>query len=110
MLDSALARINFHARVVICGAISQYNNTTPIEGPGNYLSLLIQSARLEGYIYLNWREQWPAMITELAKWRAEGRLNCPDDIVEGGLKAFPDTLLRLFSGDNFGKLMIKVAD
>ena len=110
VLDAALARINFHARVVICGAISQYNNTTPIEGPSNYLSLLIRSARLEGYIYLNWREQWPAMITELAQWRADGKLNCPDDIVEGGLKAFPDTLLRLFSGDNFGKLMIKVAD
>ena len=109
-LDAALARINFHARVVICGAISQYNNTTAIEGPSNYLSLLIRSARLEGFIYLNWRDQWPAMIAELAKWHGQGNLNCPDDIVEGGLKAFPDALLRLFSGDNFGKLMIKMAD
>ena len=44
------------------------------------------------------------------KWRADGDLKCPDDIVEGGVGAFPDTLLRLFSGENFGKLMIKVAD
>ncbi len=109
VLDAVLARINFHARVVICGAISHYNSTTPIEGPANYLNLLIRSARLEGFIYLNWREQWPVMVTELAKWLADGKLNCPDDIVEGGLNAFPDTLLRLFSGDNFGKLMIKVA-
>ncbi len=110
VLDAVLARINFHARVVICGAISQYNNTEPVEGPSNYLNLLIRSARLEGFIYLNWQKQWPAMISELAKWRADGKLNCPDDIVDCGLKAFPDTLLRLFHGDNFGKLMIKVAD
>ena len=109
-LNAALALINFHARVVICGAISQYNNTTPIEGPSNYLNLLIRSGRLEGYIYFNWREQWPAMIAELAKWRTAGRLICPDDVVEGGVAAFPDTLLRLFSGDNFGKLIIKVTD
>lgn len=109
-LNAALALINFRARVVICGAISQYNNTTPIEGPSNYLNLLIRSSRLEGYIYFNWRKQWPAMIAELAKWRTEGRLICPDDVVEGGVAAFPDTLLRLFSGDNFGKLIIKVAD
>ena len=108
--DAALARINFHARVVICGAISQYNNTGAVAGPANYLNLLIKSARLEGFIYFNWRDKWPAMIKELAAWRTAGQLNCPDDIVEGGLKAFPDTLLRLFSGDNFGKLMIKVAD
>ena len=108
-LDAALARINFHARVVICGAISQYNNTTAIEGPTNYLNLLIRSARLEGFIYFNWRSQWPAMVAELAAWLNAGKLNCPDDVVEGGVAAFPDTLLRLFSGDNFGKLMIKVA-
>ena len=51
---------------MICGAISQYNNTAPIEGPSNYLNLLMQSARLEGFIYNEWRDQWPAMIAELA--------------------------------------------
>lgn len=110
VLDAALARINFQARVVICGAISQYNNTTPIVGPSNYLRLLILSGRLEGFIYLNWRKQWPVMIRELAEWRSSGKLKCPDDIVEGGIAAFPDTLLRLFSGDNLGKLMIKIAN
>ena len=108
-LDAALARINVRARVIICGAISQYNNTAPIEGPNNYLNLLMRSSRLEGFIYNEWHEQWPVMIVELANWYAEGRLKCPDDIVEGGVNVFPDALLRLFSGDNFGKLMIKVA-
>jgi NADPH-dependent curcumin reductase CurA len=110
ILDAALARINNHARVVICGAISQYNNTAPIEGPSNYLNLLMQSARLEGFIYNEWRDQWPAMIGELASWCGEGRLKCPDDIVEGGIAAFPEALPRLFAGDNLGKLMIKIGD
>jgi len=48
------------------------------------------------------------MIKEMAAWMADGKLECPDDIVQGGVSVFPDTLLRLFSGDNFGKLMIKV--
>ena len=107
ILDAALARINFHARVVICGAISAYNKKHAIEGPSNYLNILIRSARMEGYIYFDWRNEWPEMIQELAGWLKAGKLTCPDDIVEGGIKAFPDTLLRLFRGDNLGYLMLK---
>ena len=70
----------------------------------------MQSARLEGFIYNEWRDQWPAMIGELASWCGEGRLKCPDDIVEGGIAAFPEALPRLFAGDNLGKLMIKIGD
>ena len=108
ILNAALARINFHARIVICGAISVYNNKQLIEGPSNYLNILIRSARMEGYIYFDWRDEWPEMIEELAGWLKVGKLTCPDDIVEGGLEAFPDTLLRLFRGDNLGKLMLKL--
>jgi NADPH-dependent curcumin reductase CurA len=95
------------ARVVICGAISQYN-TTDIEGPKNYLALLIQRARMEGFIYFDYSGQWPSMLEKLAAWSAEGRLGSRDDIVPGGVEMFPEALLRLFSGDNFGKLMIEV--
>ena len=109
-LDAALAHINMHARVVICGAISQYNLTSPIEGLHNYLTLLIRSARMEGFIYWNYRDQWPAMLKELAAWRTDGSLKCRDDIVDGGVAVFPETLLRLFTGENLGKLMIKVGD
>jgi NADPH-dependent curcumin reductase CurA len=108
ILDAALARINFHARVVICGAISVYNNKDAVVGPSNYLNILIRSARMEGFIYFDWRDEWPAMIEELAGWLNAGKLTCPDDIVEGGLEAFPDTLLRLFRGENLGKLMLKL--
>jgi NADPH-dependent curcumin reductase CurA len=106
-LDAALAHINLNARVVICGAISQYN-TTDIEGPKNYLALLIQRARMEGFIYFDYSGQWPSMLEKLAAWSAEGRLGSRDDIVPGGVEMFPEALLRLFSGDNFGKLMIEV--
>lgn len=108
VLNAAMARINFRARIIICGAISVYNNREAIEGPSNYLNLLIRSARLEGYIYFDWRDEWPEMIMELAAWRQTGRISCPEDIAEGGLEVFPDTLLRLFKGDNLGKLMIKL--
>ena len=108
ILDEALARINVGARVVICGAISQYNNTTPIQGPSNYLSLLIRSSRMQGFVYFDFREQWPVMMKELAGWLAEGKIRVRDDIVECDVDMYPQVLLRLFRGDNFGKLMIKL--
>ena len=107
--DAALALLARQARVVICGAISQYNATTPIQGPANYLSLLINSARMEGFIVFNYASRYAEGVRELATWRAMGKLKTREDIVEG-FQTFPETLLKLFSGENFGKLMIKVAD
>lgn len=108
-LDAALARINPFARIVLCGAISQYNHTGPLDPIRNVLLLVPRRARMQGFIYFDYRDKWPAMIKELAAWRADGRIRIRDDIVEGGIARFPETLLRLFRGDNFGKLMIKVA-
>jgi NADPH-dependent curcumin reductase CurA len=109
ILDAALARLARHARVVICGAISQYNSTSGIQGPANYLSLLVNSARMEGFVVFNYASRYPEGVRDLATWRAQGKLKSKEDIVEG-LEAFPETLLKLFSGENSGKLMIKVAD
>ncbi|MGE4657987.1 MAG: NADP-dependent oxidoreductase [Gammaproteobacteria bacterium] len=109
-LNDGLAVINVGARVVICGAISQYNNTTSFQGPSNYIKLLMQRSRMEGFIYFDFRDKWPGMLKDLAAWRAEGKVVCREDIVEGTVDIFPDTLLRLFSGDNFGKLMIKLPE
>ncbi len=109
-LNVGLALINLGARVVICGAISQYNNTTPVEGPSNYTMLLIRRSRMEGFIYFDFRDKWPAMLKDLAAWRAEGKITGREDIAEGAVDIFPDTLLRLFRGDNFGKLMIKLPE
>ena len=109
ILDAALACLARLARVVICGAISQYNATSAIQGPANYLSLLVNSARMEGFIVFNYASRYAEGVRELATWRAQGKLKTREDIVEG-FQTFPETLLKLFSGENFGKLMIKVAD
>lgn len=109
ILDTVLAFLARHARVVICGAISQYNSTTGIKGPANYLSLLINSARMQGFIVFDYASRYGEAVREMAGWLASGKLKSKEDIVNG-FQTFPDTLLKLFSGENFGKLMLKVAD
>ena len=109
ILDIVLAQLARFARVVICGAISQYNSTTAIKGPSNYLSLLINSARMEGFIVFNYASRYGEAAREMAGWMAAGKLKSKEHIVEG-FDAFLETLLKLFRGDNFGKLMLKVSD
>ncbi|HEY5633042.1 MAG TPA: NADP-dependent oxidoreductase [Burkholderiaceae bacterium] len=108
ILDAALARITRGARIVLCGAISQYNNTTPVQGPKNYLSLLVNRARMEGIVVFDWADRFPEAIREIAGWMAAGKLRSREDVVEGGVRAFPEALNRLFSGGNFGKLVLRV--
>ena len=109
ILDTVLTCINVKARIVICGAISQYNNTTPVKGPANYLALLVNRARMEGIVVFDYAERYPAGIAQLAKWLQEGSFKSREDVVDG-LDRFPEALLMLFEGKNFGKLVLKVAD
>ena len=108
ILDTVLTRINRGARIVICGAISQYNNTTPVKGPANYLSLLVNRARMEGIVVFDYAERYPVAIKDIATWMKEGKFQSREDIIEG-IDQFPAALLKLFSGENFGKLILKVA-
>jgi NADPH-dependent curcumin reductase CurA len=108
ILDTVLTRINMKARIIICGAISQYNNTTPVKGPANYLSLLVNRARMEGIVVFDYADRYHVGIAEMAKWMQEGTFKTREDIVEG-LEKFPDALLMLFDGKNFGKLVLQVA-
>jgi NADPH-dependent curcumin reductase len=110
ILDTVLTRINRKARIVICGAISQYNNTTAVQGPKNYLSLLVNRARMEGIVVFDYADRYPVAVAEMAGYLKDGRMKSREDVVEGGVKAFPATLNKLFSGENFGKLVLKVAD
>jgi NADPH-dependent curcumin reductase CurA len=107
ILDTVLTRINRKARIVICGAISQYNNTAPVKGPGNYLSLLVSRARMEGMVVFDYADRYPLAIAELAGYLKAGTMKSKEDIVVG-LDTFPETLLKLFSGENFGKLVLQV--
>jgi NADPH-dependent curcumin reductase CurA len=109
ILDTVLLQLARAARVVICGAISQYNNTAPIKGPSNYLSLLVNHARMEGFVVFDYAARYAEGLREMAGWLAAGELKSREDIVEG-LATFPETLLKLYKGENFGKLILKVAE
>ena len=110
ILDAVLARLARKARIVICGAISQYNNTGAMNGPKNYMSLLVNRARMEGMVVFDYTERFPQAIAEMSAYLREGRMKSKEDVVRGGVAAFPATLLKLFSGENFGKLVLQVAD
>ncbi len=107
ILDIALGRINRKARIVICGAISQYNNTDGIKGPSNYLSLLVNRARMEGFVVMDYAKQYKNAAMEMAQWMAAGKLKNKVHIEEG-IENFPEVLLRLFNGNKMGKLVLKV--
>ena len=108
ILDLVLAKINRKARIIICGAISQYNNTTPVKGPANYLSLLVNRARMEGIVVFDYADRYHLGVAEMAGYLKAGTMKSREDIVQG-LENFPETLLKLFNGENFGKLVLQVA-
>ena len=108
ILDAVLARINLKARIIICGAISQYNNTTPVKGPANYLSLLVNRARMEGIVVFDYADRYHVAVAEMAGYLKVGRMKSKEDVVVG-LDTFPESLLKLFNGENFGKLVLQVA-
>jgi len=109
ILDAALARINRGARVVICGAISQYNATEGVRGPANYLALLVQRARMQGFIVFDYARRYAEAQKAIGGWIAEGRIQARDDVVDG-LENAPAALLRLFDGRNVGKLLVRIAE
>jgi NADPH-dependent curcumin reductase len=108
ILDAALARLARGARVVICGAISQYNNLDAVRGPSNYMSLLVNRARMEGFVVIDYMGRAAEAMGEMGAWIADGRLVAREDVVEG-FDSFPDALAKLFAGENVGKLVLKVA-
>jgi len=108
ILDDVLAKITRGARIIICGAISQYNNTTAVQGPKNYLSLLVNRARMEGIVVFDYADRYHLAVAEMAAYLKDGRMKSKEDVVQG-LDTFPDTLLKLFNGENFGKLVLQVA-
>jgi hypothetical protein len=110
ILDTVLTRINRKARIVICGAISQYNATGAVAGPKNYLSLLVNRARMEGIVVFDYADRYALAVAELAGYLKDGRMKSLEDVVEGGVAAFPATLNKLFSGQNFGKLVLRLAE
>ncbi len=109
ILDLALGRLALHARIVICGAISQYNNTEAVVGPSNYLSLLVNRASMTGMVVFDYAKDYGKASMQMGQWMKEGKLKSKEDIYEG-IENFYDTFLRLFSGEKLGKLVLKVSE
>ncbi|MFE7854218.1 NADP-dependent oxidoreductase [Streptomyces sp. NPDC057403] len=109
ILDAALARLAMHGRVVICGAISQYNNSTPVEGPSNYLSLLVRRARMEGFVVFDYAKRFPQAAQDISAWIGTGRVKVKEHVVKGTVDDFPEVLQMLFRGENVGKLVLELA-
>lgn len=109
ILDAALASLRMHGRIALCGAISQYNATEGVDGPKNYLSLLVNRGTMEGFIILDYAKDFQKAAMEMGMWMAQGKLKSKEDIREG-IENFRETFLRLFSGEKMGKLVLKVMD
>jgi NADPH-dependent curcumin reductase CurA len=109
ILDAVLTRLARGARVVICGAISQYNATGSVQGPKNYLSLLVSRASMTGMVVFDYADRFAGAAAEMAGWLQDGRLTTREDVMQGGIDAFPDALLKLFAGENVGKLVLQVS-
>jgi NADPH-dependent curcumin reductase CurA len=109
VLDDALARLAMRGRVVICGAISRYGERVPPPGPRNYLSLLVQRGRMEGFIVLDYLPRAAEAVAALSGWLREGKLVDRVD-VQHGLENAPAALARVFTGENAGKQLLRIAD
>src|SRR6202007_3405493 len=94
ILDTVLTQLAMRARIIICGAISQYNNTAPVRGPSHYMSLLVNRATMTGMVVFDWADRYGEAAREMAGWMKAGKLKTYED-VENGLENFPEILLKL---------------
>jgi len=106
ILEAAMTLLRRGARVVICGAISGYNDFSKIQGPRNYLNLLVQRARMEGFVVFDYEARYGEAIRDIAGWLQSGKVKAKEDI-QHGIERFPEVLQMLFKGENFGKLILK---
>lgn len=109
ILDAALANLRRSARIVICGAISTYNDEQLSPGPSRYMALLVFRARMQGFLVFDYPDKDEAALTDMAGLIRSGRLVARETVVEGGVEDFGRTLLGLFEGRNTGKLVLKIA-
>jgi NADPH-dependent curcumin reductase CurA len=108
VLDVTLMLLNRHARIVLCGAVSQYTNPGGVmQGPSNYLQITTQSAKLFGFTMRDYLHRVPEALQDLSKWMDEGRLTTREHILEG-IECFPSAVKMIFAGENRGKLLIRI--
>ena len=109
ILNTVLLHIRRHARIVLCGAISMYNAVDLPPGPANYVNLIVQRGRMEGFIFTDYMPRFPEAMAQLGEWVAAGTLKYAVDVVNG-LETAPSAINKLFTGANSGKLIVKISD
>lgn len=107
ILDAVLDNIALKSRVVICGAISQYDDMDNVTGPSLYLRLAERQSRMEGFAYFHYMDSIPTAMADLKSWLDDGSLVMPEEILEG-IESFPEAVQFMFQGGNTGKLMVKI--
>ena len=107
ILDAVLGRIANGGRVVLCGAISSYNEHHKPPGPANYLNLISRRASMQGFISWDSWGRWAEITGQLREWVADGSLRYRAHIFEG-LESAPDALNALFTGENIGKIVVRL--
>jgi NADPH:quinone reductase len=107
--DAVIARINSHARIAVCGQISQYNHEKPELGPRFLSQILTKTARIEGFLVLQFAERYSEGRRQLAAWLSEGRIQYRECIAEG-LENAPAAFIGMLKGDNIGKQLVKIAE
>jgi NADPH-dependent curcumin reductase CurA len=106
VLEHVLRRLARGARVVISGAVSQYNATERPQGPANYMQLLVTRSSMTGFVIFDYAARFGEGVAQLAEWLQGGELRSREDVAQGDIDKFPDVLLRLFHGENIGKLVL----
>jgi NADPH-dependent curcumin reductase len=105
-LEAALSRLARGARVVICGAVSQYNAAGELRGPANYMQLLVARASMTGFVIFDYADRYGEGVAQLANWLRSGELRSREEVIHGDVGDFPEVLLALFRGHNTGKLVL----
>jgi hypothetical protein len=109
ILDIALAQLAMHGRVVLCGAIATYNDAELRPGPKHYLNLLLKRGRMEGFLVLDYLPRAAEAVMQLWQWVQAGELKDRVDVMHG-LENAPRALIRLFTGENQGKQLLRIAE
>jgi NADPH-dependent curcumin reductase CurA len=109
ILDAVLMRLNRHARVVVCGGISQYGEMNAVRGPSNYLQLVAQSATMRGFTMRDYLRRIPEAFLQLLTWSKSGELVFREHVLDG-IDRFPEAFDMLFRGENHGKLLLRLTE
>lgn len=107
--DAALEVLNKNGRIVVCGQIAEYNNENPPKGPSPQHSLIKNSARMEGFVVFDFKDEFDDAKKQLSEWFNDNQLKYRENVIEG-FENIPSAFIGLFSGDNIRKQVVKVSE